>query len=63
MISSYICKFNFNGNEYWVESDSFIELKDGFWITETYSLSVSNKDKKYWIPPATIKYITKENHI
>tara|TARA_R110000772_G_scaffold138575_3_gene247575 strand:- start:1649 stop:1816 length:168 start_codon:yes stop_codon:yes gene_type:complete len=55
-----MCKFNFNGEEYWTEAYSIVEFRYGFWINEYKQYTTNIEHEKYWIPPSAIKYVVKE---
>lgn len=59
-MASHMCKFNFNGEEYWTEAYSIAEFRDGFWINEYKQYTTNIENEKYWIPPSAIKYVVKD---
>lgn len=64
----YLCKFTMNGEDRFVETNpkhlalncGISTFKEGFWLNAVYELTCGS-DAMYWIPPAAIKYIYKDN--
>ena len=61
--TNYRCRFILEAS--WGVMETYVpsigDIKDGFWVNNNYQFTTGS-DCDYWVPPASILYVRKQNN-